>query len=151
MRDLRAVLGARFPILAPDGFSEFTALVRDAGSAAEGMVVSISTVPVDRLPATGRRFAAAFSKAIGSPAPPPLAITSAQAADVLLRAIAASDGTRASVSEELLRTHVENGVLGSFEFDVNGDTTAAGVTMYRIEQGKPRVDAVIAPPPSLIR
>ena len=67
----------------------------------------------------------------------------AQAAEVLLQAIAASDGTRASVTENLLKVRVEDGILGSFAFDANGDTTAAGVTMYRIEQGKPQVLGVI--------
>jgi hypothetical protein len=32
---------------------------------------------------------------------------------------------------------------------VNGDTTAGGVTMYRIEKGKPSVVDVITPPKSL--
>jgi ABC-type branched-subunit amino acid transport system substrate-binding protein len=41
---------------------------------------------------------------------------------------------------------VEDGILGSVEFDENGDRTAAAVTMYRIEKGKPRVLAVIKPP-----
>jgi ABC-type branched-subunit amino acid transport system substrate-binding protein len=73
----------------------------------------------------------------------------AQATEVLLDAIAASDGTRASVTRHLLSTRVKDGILGSFEFDANGDTTAGGVTMYRIEQGKPRVLSVITPPKSL--
>ena len=109
------------------------------------MVVSISVVPTARLPAAGRRFAAAFSKAIGSEAPP-LTITTAQAAEVLLAAIAASDGTRGSVTENLLRTRVEDGILGDFAFDANGDTTAGAVTMYRIESGRERVLDVITPP-----
>ena len=68
---------------------------------------------------------------------------------MLLDAIAASDGTRASVTRNVFRTRVENGILGSFEFDANGDTTAGGVTMYRIEEGKPQVVDVITPPQSL--
>ena len=65
---------------------------------------------------------------------------------MLLDAIAASDGTRASVTEQLLKVRVEDGILGSFGFDENGDRTTAAVTMYRIENGKPRVAAVITPP-----
>ena len=70
---------------------------------------------------------------------------------MLLDAIAASDGTRASVTSNLFRTRVKNGILGSFELDANGDTTAGGVTMYRVERGKPRVLDVIKPRPSLVR
>jgi branched-chain amino acid transport system substrate-binding protein len=150
VRDLRSVLGRRVRILAPDGFSDFDALVRFAGPAAENVVVSLPAVPSSHLPASGRRFVAAFEEAIGGRALP-YSITAAQAAEVLLDAIAASDGTRASVTRNLFRTRVENGILGSFELDANGDTTAARVAMYGIENGKPRVRAVIRPPANLVR
>jgi ABC-type branched-subunit amino acid transport system substrate-binding protein len=142
--DLRAVLGGRFRILAPDGFSEFGAIVQGAGAAAEGLVVSVAALPPERLPSSGRPFFQAFEKAVGGDVDP-YSPTTAQAAEVLLDAIAASDGTRTSVTEELLKVRVEDGILGSFQFDANGDTTSPGVTMYRIENGKPRVRAVITP------
>ena len=75
----------------------------------------------------------------------------AQATEVLLDAIAASDGTRASVTRNLFRTRVKDGILADFEIDENGDTTAGGVTMYRVENGKPRVVDVVTPPRSLVR
>jgi branched-chain amino acid transport system substrate-binding protein len=150
LRDLRAVLGPRVRILAPDGFSEFRDLIERAGRAAEGLVVSVATLPPDRLPPSGRGFAEAFRKAVGG-AVDPYAPTTAQAAEVLLDAIAASDGTRTSVTEQLLRVRVKDGILGSFEFDANGDRTSAGVTMYRIQKGTPKVLAVITPPPRLVR
>ena len=80
-----------------------------------------------------------------------MAITTAQATEVLLEAIAGSDGTRATVTERLFRTRVSDGILGSFEFDANGDTTGGGVTMYRIEQGEPRILDVITAPGRLVR
>ena len=144
LRDLRAVLGREFSILAPDGFSEFPAIVQQTGAAAEGLVVSVAALPPERLAPSGQPFFEAFRQAVGGEVDP-YSPTTAQAAEVLLDAIAASDGTRASVTEELLRVRVEDGILGSFEFDANGDTTSAGVTMYRIEKGKPRVLAVITP------
>jgi branched-chain amino acid transport system substrate-binding protein len=147
VRDLRAVLGRGVQILAPDGFTP-EALIQEAGPAAEGVVVSVPVVDPARLPAAGRRFVEAFEQAIEGKAAPHSAPT-AQATEMLLDAIAASDGTRASVTRNLLRTRVRNGILGSFEFDANGDTTAGGVTMYRIENGKPRVLAVLTPPKSL--
>jgi branched-chain amino acid transport system substrate-binding protein len=148
LRDLRAVLGQRVRLLAPDGFSAFDTLIRNAGRAAEGLVVSFPTVPPRHLPVSGRRFVEEFEEAIEGQAAPYSSPT-AQATEVLLDAIAASDGTRASVTRNLLRTRVKDGILGSFEFDANGDTTAGGVTMYRIEKGKPRVVDVITPPKSL--
>jgi branched-chain amino acid transport system substrate-binding protein len=147
VRDLRAALGPRVQILAPDGFAP-EALIQQAGPAAEGVVASVPVVDPARLPPTGRRFVDAFEQAIEGQAAPHSAPT-AQATEMLLDAIAASDGTRPSVTRNLLRTRVENGILGSFELDANGDTTAGGVTMYRIENGKPRVLAVLTPPKSL--
>jgi branched-chain amino acid transport system substrate-binding protein len=146
--DLRAVLGRRIRILAPDGFSDFKALIKETGRAAEGIVVSSPITPSRRLPSAGRRFVEAFEKAIGGSASP-WSVTAAQATEVLVDAIAASDGTRASVTRNLFGTRVEKGILGSFEIDANGDTTAARVTIYRIERGKPRVLDVITPPRSL--
>jgi ABC-type branched-subunit amino acid transport system substrate-binding protein len=77
------------------------------------------------------------------------AATTAQATEILLKATTASDGTRSSVTRNLLQTRVRGGILGSFGIDENGDTTAGAVTMYRIEKGKPRVVDVITPPKRL--
>jgi branched-chain amino acid transport system substrate-binding protein len=150
VRDIRRVLGGRVQLIAPDGFSDFDGLVEDSGSAAEGMVITFPVVPPTRFPPSGREFAKAFEEAVGAPADP-YSMAVAQATEVLLDAIAASDGTRASVTRNLFRTRVTNGILGDFEIDENGDTTAGGVTMYRIENGKPRVADVITPPRSLVR
>jgi ABC-type branched-subunit amino acid transport system substrate-binding protein/streptogramin lyase len=149
LRDLRRVLGPRMPILAPDGFSEFRDIIEKAGADAEGLFASVASFPPSRVPASGREFVDAFETAIGGEMDP-YSITTAQATEVMLDAIAASDGTRASVTEQLLKVRVKDGILGSFEFDANGDTTAGAVTMYRIEKGKPRVHAVITPPAELV-
>ena len=110
--------------------------------------MSVMVVPPAHLPPAGRRFVAGFEQAIGGPASP-YAATTAQATEILLKAIAASDGTRTSVTRNLLQTRVRGGILGSFGFDENDDTTAGAVTMYRIEKGKPRVVDVITPPKRL--
>ena len=55
---------------------------------------------------------------------------------MLLDAIARSDGTRASVVEELFATKVEDGILGSFAFDRFGDIDPAPIGVYRFEGGE---------------
>ena len=70
----------------------------------------------------------------------------AQAADVLLDAIARSDGTRAVVVEELFNTRVTGGILGSFSFDQYGDITPATVARYSVRNGKVVVDGVVRVP-----
>jgi branched-chain amino acid transport system substrate-binding protein len=146
IRDLRTVLGARFRIIAPDAFSYFPDLVQRTGSAAEGMYISSTEVPNTRLPAAGRRFVAAFRKAIGRPVQDS-SVSTAQAAEVLLNAIAASNGTKASVVSHVLRTRVTNGILGTFGFDANGDTTAGTVTIYQVVNGNPVNRETISLPP----
>jgi hypothetical protein len=39
----------------------------------------------------------------------------------MLGAIARSNGTRASVVREMMRTKVNKGIMGTFRFDKNGD------------------------------
>ena len=70
LRDLGAVLGPHVGIVAPDGFSEFRALIEEAGVGAEGLLVSVATVPLVRGAPLGRAFAEAFEKAIGDDADP---------------------------------------------------------------------------------
>jgi DNA-binding SARP family transcriptional activator/ABC-type branched-subunit amino acid transport system substrate-binding protein/DNA-binding beta-propeller fold protein YncE len=144
IRDLHAGLGARIRLMAPDSFTDFGELVRDAGAAAEGMTVSVSGLPNERLPARGKAFVAAFSRTVGE-TPTQFSAYWAQAAEVLLDAVGRSEGTRASVTAQLFKTNVKNGILGSFSIDANGDTTAGSVTIYRIAQGRPTVFDVITP------
>jgi branched-chain amino acid transport system substrate-binding protein len=150
VKDLRSVLGQRVGILLPDGFAPISAFAQLAGPAAEGITVSLPAPAPERLRGEGRRFVADFERAIGRPVEV-YSVTTAQATEVLLDAIAKSNGTRASVTRELFKTEVTNGILGTFSFDRNGDTTAGAVTIYRIEAGKPKLDRVITPSPILIR
>ena len=59
-------------------------------------------------------------------------LEAAQAAELVVRAIARSDGTRASVLQQLRASHVEDGLLGSFRFDRNGDMTPGWMPILRI-------------------
>lgn len=88
------------------------------------------------LTSPGRRFAAEFREQIAGTFYPWTAY-GAQAADVLLVAIARSDGTRASVTKALFRTRVRNGLIGSFSVTPTGDITTGAVTIIRVERGRP--------------
>jgi branched-chain amino acid transport system substrate-binding protein len=149
VKDLRSILGPRFHIVTPDGFTPIVPFAQLAGPAAEGVTVSFPAAPPDRLGGAGRLFVTQFEHAIGRPVEA-YTVAVAQATEVALDAIARSDGTRRSVTTNLLGAKVENGILGSFSFDRNGDTTAGAVTIYRIVDGKPVVFRVITPPSSLV-
>ncbi len=150
VKSLRSVLGDRVHILVPDGFTPISAFAKLAGPAAEGVTVSFPAAPPERLHGDGHRFVAEFGKAVGSPVEA-YSVAWAQATEVLLDAIARSDGSRASVTSNLFKTKVSNGILGNFSFDRNGDTTAGAVTIYRIVGGSPRALSVITPPSSLLK
>ena len=102
-------------------------------------------IPHSALPPAGKKFLREFGDTEAVPGAQG-APEAAQATEVLLDAIARSDGTRASVVEELFATKVENGILGSFTFDRLGDIDPAPVGVYRYENGKIVVDGVVRAP-----
>jgi len=121
LKDLRAVLGTGPVFVGPDGWTPYSATLA-AGSAAQGMYVSYAGQPLEKLPPTGKKFIKAFKKYLhSSQLPPPYAVYQAQGAQIMLNAIKRSNGTRASVTAQLFKTKVKNGIMGSFHFDRNGD------------------------------
>ncbi|MBA2331947.1 MAG: ABC transporter substrate-binding protein [Actinobacteria bacterium] len=166
LRDLRLTLGQEMAIIASDGFSRVSDVVAAAGAAADGLYVSLPGVPTDRLGPAGQRFIERLSGTRPAGEEPSLywGTYAAQAAELLLDAIASSDGTRASVRKNLLETRVENGILGSFGFDENGDVEPGSITILRVRaggegmfRGTPDfadgaiVDRVLTPPARLVR
>ena len=147
IKGLRAAVGARAPIIVPDGFSADD-MSKGAGVAAVGLYASVPGLPLTSLPTEGRKIERMFGPPrLGSGGPSYVA----QAVAVLLDAIAASDGTRASVASHLLSVKVRNGIIGSFQFDRHGDPTLNPIMIFRVHSGgKVLLDRVIAPPPSLI-
>jgi branched-chain amino acid transport system substrate-binding protein len=149
IEDLREVLGPRPQILGPDGFATPGLIVERAGPRAEAFAWTIPVLPTDELPSEGREFAAEFERRFSS-RPCCFAVPSAQSAAVILDAIAASDGSRAQVTENLFQARVENGYLGDFEIDRYGDTTLTTSAVYRIEDGRLRFQTAITPPAELL-
>jgi ABC-type branched-subunit amino acid transport system substrate-binding protein len=56
-----------------------------------------------------------------------------QATEVLLDAIARSDGSRASVVKQLFSLRVRRGILGDFRFTPTGDITQQPITILRAQ------------------
>lgn len=135
VRDLRSRLGQDVDLLAPDGLTPLPLFVEQAGSAALGTYVSLAGVVTERLPRRGKAFVERFQRTQSGAAVEPSAVYAAQAADVLLDAIARSDGTRTSIVDELSRTKITGGLLGSFGFDENGDITESPVTILQVRSG----------------
>jgi branched-chain amino acid transport system substrate-binding protein len=139
LKDLRAVLGTAPVFVGPDGWTPYSATLA-AGSAAQNMYVSYAGLPLEKLGPAGKKFIKAFGKFLGlkGELPPPYAVYQAQGAQIMLEAIKRSNGTRASVTSQLFKTHVKNGIMGTFHFDGNGDivpTKAISFDQLRGDKG----------------
>ena len=153
IKDKVAVLGkndGKVKLFAPDGFTT-QQTIDEAGTAAAGMYMSVAGVPIDEFKGKGAEFAKAFKPTLGGKEIDPYAIYGAQAAQVMLDAIAASDGSRADVIAKLFQTKVNNGYLGSFDINENGDPSGAqgavvGFTIYKATD-KLETDKTISPKP----
>ncbi len=128
---LHARLGSHVKIVASQGSASISDVFRTLGPAARDIYISYLGVTNERLAPRGRRFVRAFGQSQGGSPVHPMVAYAAQAAAVMLDAIARSNGTRASVTKALLATRVRDGILGTFGFDRNGDTTAPKVTILR--------------------
>lgn len=157
IKDKVAVLGPNddVKLFAPDGFTT-QATIDEAGDASAGMFMSVAGVPIDEFKGVAQEFVDGL---LGGPlsgkAIDPYAIYGGQAAQVLLDAIAASDGTRADVIAKLFETDVQDGLLGSFTINANGDPEGAtgavvGFTIYTSTDGKLTVDTTVAPKPETV-
>jgi branched-chain amino acid transport system substrate-binding protein len=137
-------------IMAPDGFTPVSADVQQGGSASEGMTVSVAGLPNEQLKGAGKAFVAGFKKATGQ-TPDPYSVYAAQAAEIMVQAIANSNGTRSSVTANLFKTKIKNGILGTFTINANGDTSSNPVTVYKVKGGQQTTLRVIVPPVSLVK
>jgi branched-chain amino acid transport system substrate-binding protein len=152
IKDLRAGLGKGVTIIAPDGFSSFKDTIAHAGDASDGMYISIAGQPYSKLGPGGKKFASAFGKSIGLPASKvnPYSNYGATAMQMMLKAIAASDGSRASVTANFFKTVFTDSPVGPFKINKNGDTNAAPVSIYHVTGGQANFFKVITPPAALV-
>ena len=95
VKELRARLGSSVDILAPDGLTPLPLLVKKAGAGAIGTYVSVTGIVTTEFPPGGERFVERFRQTQPGVEVEPSAVYAAQATDVLLDALARSDGTRA--------------------------------------------------------
>ncbi len=140
IKDKVSVLGpnsGKVKLIGPDGFAQ-QATIDDAGASnARDMYVTVAGAPAERLTGNGKAFVEGYRKFANIPAgqpADPYAIYAAQAAVALLDAISKSDGTRADVAAKLFETTINNGILGTFVINKNGDVSEpkGGVVNYSV-------------------
>jgi branched-chain amino acid transport system substrate-binding protein len=133
LKDIYAVVGKSVLFVGPDGWTPFTATAK-AGAAAQGMFVSVAGLPITKLGPAGKAFLKAFAKYQGQKLVDPYAVYAAQTAQIMLGAIAESNGTRLSVVRNVFRTRVRGGIMGNFRFDKNGDICPTkAISFYQLK------------------
>jgi branched-chain amino acid transport system substrate-binding protein len=135
IKDKFAVLGGNDEVrlLAPDGFTPFTEVDKAGEAATTGMFVTVAGSSADALVTEGgrgREFINAFKADTGVGRVEPYTAYAAQAAEVLLDAIEASGDDRAGIIENTHNVTIEDGILGTFSINAEGDVNTGAITVY---------------------
>jgi ABC-type branched-subunit amino acid transport system substrate-binding protein len=134
LKTLRSRLGTRVTIMAGHYWAFAPDVLELVGPAAHGLYVATTDLTRSDLELTPA--AERFIDDFGEPDQGGV-LEAAQSAELVLDAVARSDGTRASVLEELKASRVKDGLLGSFRFDGNGDIAPAAMPILRITGSTP--------------
>ena len=124
IKDLRAALGPKPVFVGPDGFTPYSATLA-AGAAADGMYVSYAGLPLETARREGqgvhRRLRQVPRTEEGSSCLRRTPSTRRRRRRSSSTRSRKSNGTRTSVTTNLFKTRVTNGIMGTFHFDKNGD------------------------------
>jgi branched-chain amino acid transport system substrate-binding protein len=150
INDKVAVLGPNagdVKLFLPDGFTADAVFDRAEGGTpnAKDAFFSVAGVGIDKYTGAAKTFIDDFKATLPSgTSVDPYAILGAQSARVVLDAIENSDGTRASVIEEIFKTKVDDGLIGSFEINENGDITGAkgAALLFTIYTGQNKLETL---------
>jgi branched-chain amino acid transport system substrate-binding protein len=158
INDKVAVLGSnsKVKLMLPDGFTTDAVFQRSEGGTpnANGAYFTVAGVGIDKYKGSALKFIDGFKGQLGGKPVDPYAILGAQAAQVLLNAIEKSDGTRSSVIDNVSKTKVNDGLIGSFSLNKNGDLTGAkgAAVLFTIYNGTNHLQTILttAPDPKLV-
>ncbi len=139
VKDMRAagMTNDKVKFMGPDGINE-TAFIDAAGAAnAEGVYATLGGLPLAQLTGKGKAWYDAY-KAKFNGEPESYAIYGYEAANVSVAALNKScdNLTRENVLKNIFATKDFEGVLGTWSFDANGDTSLTSMSGYQIKNGK---------------
>ena len=114
-------------LMLPDGFTDNAIFDRAEGGTpnAKGAYFSVAGVGIDKYKGAALDWVDGFKQSTNAESISPYSILAAQSAQVLLDAIADSDASREEVIKNVFDTQVDDGLIGSFAFNENGDLSGA--------------------------
>src|SRR3954454_20064865 len=136
MKDKVAVVGDNktVPIMVSDGFV-LSSLFDEAGADnVEGAVGTAPTQPPANLSGAGAKFVSDILAKLGVEGLEVYTSYAAASAQVLMEAIAASDGTKEGVLDQLFKVNTDT-VVGPMSFDENGDPASKVESVYLAKNG----------------
>jgi branched-chain amino acid transport system substrate-binding protein len=134
IKDKYAVLGSNeeVPLLAPDGFTPFDETDKAGTAATTGMFITVAGSSAAALEAeggAGADFITAYKEEFGVERVEPYTAYAAQAAQVLLDAIAEAGDSRADIIAGIHDVDID-GILGQFNINEEGDVDSGAITVY---------------------
>jgi len=134
--------------IGPDGIFVDT-LLSQAGDSAEGIYVTFGGLPQSELSEEGQKFVDDFESKYDEPIQPYTAYAY-EAANVMLDAIEKASKEaggdvpdREAVVQQIFATEDYHGVLGTWSFDEDGDTTLTELSVQQVEGGEFTLDRVL--------
>jgi branched-chain amino acid transport system substrate-binding protein len=143
-------------LLLPDGFTDNAIFDRAEGGTpnAKGAYFSVAGVGIDKYKGAALEWIDGFKKSTNAESISPYSILAAQSAQVLLDAIGDSDGSRDEVIKNVFDTQVDDGLIGSFAFNENGDLSGASgaAILFTIYIGTNELKTILTtgPEPDLV-
>jgi branched-chain amino acid transport system substrate-binding protein len=130
--------------IGPDGIYIDT-FISQGGTAAEGSYITFGGLPPSKLGSEGQEFVEKFEEEYGEAHG--YTAYAYEAANVMLDAIerAGEDGEveREEVIQEIFATENYHGVLGTWSFDQDGDTTLTELSVNRVVDGQFELDRIL--------
>ena len=153
LKDKVGVMGdqTRVKFMGPDSVLSQSFVEGAGAGVAEGVYATAVGVPNDQLPEAGQKYLKDYADEYGATGEP-YAVYGYEAASVVIKAIedvcaAGKDPTdRATVRDAVFAIKDFPGVLGTWSFDANGDTSLTDVTGYMVKDGKYEAVGVLKAP-----
>lgn len=144
LKDKVAIMGdnTKVKYVGPDGI-QTQAFIDGAGKdVADGVYASVAGLSYDKLPASGQQFKKDYDAKYGGDLNEPYAVYGYEAMNVTVAAIEAvcaaggNPADRKAIRDAVFNIKNFSGVLGTWSFDAQGDTSLTDMTYYQVTGGK---------------